>query len=46
MTNKSGIFKLVPGATIDEVSFSPCGYSMNAVLHDAYSTIHITPEER
>lgn len=45
MTSRSGIFKLVPGATIDEVSFSPCGYSMNAVLHDAYSTIHVTPEE-
>jgi S-adenosylmethionine decarboxylase len=44
MTMKSGIFNLVPGATIDEVSFSPCGYSMNAILHDAYSTIHITPE--
>lgn len=44
MTTKSGIFKLVPGATIDEVSFSPCGYSMNSVLHDAYSTIHVTPE--
>lgn len=44
MTQKSGICHLVPGATIDETAFNPCGYSMNAILHDAYSTIHITPE--
>eukprot|EP00349_Pseudokeronopsis_sp_Brazil_P000410 CAMPEP_0202961666 /NCGR_PEP_ID=MMETSP1396-20130829/5737_1 /ASSEMBLY_ACC=CAM_ASM_000872 /TAXON_ID= /ORGANISM="Pseudokeronopsis sp., Strain Brazil" /LENGTH=441 /DNA_ID=CAMNT_0049681663 /DNA_START=241 /DNA_END=1563 /DNA_ORIENTATION=- len=44
MTVKSGIHHLVPGAQIDETSFTPCGYSMNAILHDAYSTIHITPE--
>jgi len=44
MTLKSGISKLCPGAMIDESSFTPCGYSMNAILHDAYSTIHITPE--
>jgi S-adenosylmethionine decarboxylase len=44
MTVKSGISKLCPGAMIDESSFTPCGYSMNAILHDAYSTIHITPE--
>ena len=44
MTVKSGIASLVPGATIDETAFEPCGYSMNAILHDAYSTIHVTPE--
>lgn len=44
MTKAAGIDYLVPGATIDECSFSPCGYSMNAILHDAYSTIHVTPE--
>lgn len=44
MTARSGISNLVPGATIDETAFNPCGYSMNAILHDAYSTIHITPE--
>lgn len=44
MTLKAGINTLCPGATIDESSFSPCGYSMNAILHNAYSTIHITPE--
>jgi len=44
MTAKSGISNLCPGATIDETAFSPCGYSMNALLHDAYFTVHITPE--
>jgi S-adenosylmethionine decarboxylase len=44
MTLKSGINHLCPGALIDEMAFTPCGYSMNAILHDAYSTIHITPE--
>eukprot|EP01038_Epipyxis_sp_PR26KG_P005128 gene5128-7144_t len=44
MTVKSGIQNLCIGATIDETAFTPCGYSMNAILHDAYSTIHVTPE--
>jgi S-adenosylmethionine decarboxylase len=45
MTSKSGINTLCPGATIDETAFTPCGYSMNAILHDAYFTVHITPEQ-
>lgn len=45
MTKKSGISDLCPGATIDETAFTPCGYSMNAILHDCYFTTHITPEE-
>lgn len=44
MTAMSGISSLCPGAIIDETAFTPCGYSMNAILHDAYYTIHITPE--
>ena len=44
MTVKSGIYGLVPGAAIDETAFSPCGYSMNSILHDVYCTIHVTPE--
>jgi len=44
MTAKSGINSLVPGATIDDAAFTPCGYSMNAILHDVYSTVHVTPE--
>ena len=45
MTAKAGIDHLCPGATIDETAFTPCGYSMNAILYDAYFTIHITPEK-
>lgn len=44
MTARSGIKELVPGAAIDACAFTPCGYSMNSILHDAYSTIHVTPE--
>jgi S-adenosylmethionine decarboxylase len=44
MTHKAGIHCLCPGAQIDETAFTPCGYSMNAILHDSYSTIHVTPE--
>lgn len=44
MTKKSGITNLCPGATIDETAFTPCGYSMNAILHDSYFTVHVTPE--
>lgn len=44
MTKKSGIGNLVPDACVDETSFTPCGYSMNAILHDTYTTIHVTPE--
>lgn len=44
MTRKAGIHHLCPGAEIDETSFEPCGYSMNGILHETYSTIHITPQ--
>jgi len=44
MTLAAGIHHLVPGAQIDACAFTPCGYSMNSILHDSYSTIHITPE--
>lgn len=44
MTIESGIRDLVPGATLDDFAFDPCGYSMNGILFDAYYTIHITPE--
>lgn len=45
MTQQAGIHTLCPGAQIDEKAFAPCGYSMNAILHDAYFTVHITPQE-
>mmetsp|Transcript_2234 Transcript_2234/g.3036 ORF Transcript_2234/g.3036 Transcript_2234/m.3036 type:complete len:182 (+) Transcript_2234:2-547(+) len=45
MTEKTGIRALVPGAVIDDCAFEPCGYSMNAILFDSYTTMHVTPEE-
>jgi len=44
VTKDAGIDKLLPGTTIDDFQFDPCGYSMNGLLGDALSTIHITPE--
>jgi S-adenosylmethionine decarboxylase len=44
MTEAAGIPALCPGYQVDEAAFSPCGYSMNAVLGPSYATIHITPE--
>ena len=44
MTRRAGIDQLVPGAVIDSRAFEPCGYSMNAILYNSYSTMHITPE--
>lgn len=44
MTLAAGIHHIVPGSVIDSCAFTPCGYSMNAILHDTYSTIHVTPE--
>jgi len=45
MRKKSGICDLVEGCLINDTSFSPCGYSMNALYKDAYFTVHVTPEE-
>mmetsp|Transcript_113684 Transcript_113684/g.260979 ORF Transcript_113684/g.260979 Transcript_113684/m.260979 type:complete len:421 (-) Transcript_113684:192-1454(-) len=45
MTEKTGIRALVPGAVIDDCAFEPCGYSMNAILFDSYTTMHVTPEQ-
>lgn len=44
VTVKAGIHTIMPDATIQEWAFSPCGYSCNAQLADAYHTIHVTPE--
>lgn len=43
-TEAAGIVTLCPGAILDSRAFEPCGYSMNAILDQSYSTIHITPE--
>jgi len=45
VTEASGIRGLFPEYVIDDFAFEPCGYSMNAVCGDSFSTIHITPEE-
>lgn len=39
-----GVAELLPGSDTDEFNFTPCGYSMNGVLGEAYYTIHVTPE--
>jgi len=43
-TNESGISSILPGSDIDAHMFDPCGYSMNGLLNEAYSTMHITPQ--
>jgi S-adenosylmethionine decarboxylase len=40
----TGITDIQPGTKIDDFLFEPCGYSMNGLLDNSYSTIHITPE--
>eukprot|EP01080_Neovahlkampfia_damariscottae_P012917 gene12917-7428_t len=44
VTKMAGIDKLLKGSKIDDFQFEPCGYSMNGLLDEFYSTIHITPE--
>jgi|EP00029_Vermamoeba_vermiformis_P002850 S-adenosylmethionine decarboxylase len=44
ITRSAGISNLIPGQVTDEYMFDPCGYSMNGLFGDVYSTIHITPE--
>lgn len=43
-TKRSGISDIIPETRIDDCQFEPCGYSMNGLLNEVYSTIHITPE--
>ena len=48
-TDESGISALLQSfnqVVLDPYMFSPCGYSLNAILQDDYyATIHITPED-
>eukprot|EP01115_Flamella_aegyptia_P006136 TRINITY_DN2582_c0_g1_i2.p1 TRINITY_DN2582_c0_g1~~TRINITY_DN2582_c0_g1_i2.p1 ORF type:complete len:343 (-),score=93.48 TRINITY_DN2582_c0_g1_i2:8-1036(-) len=39
-----GVAELVAGQDTDEFNFTPCGYSMNGLVDETYSTIHVTPE--
>ncbi|KAK4370505.1 hypothetical protein RND71_009980 [Anisodus tanguticus] len=45
MTEVTGIGEINPNALICEFAFDPCGYSMNGIDGDRYSTIHVTPED-
>ncbi|KAL4387077.1 hypothetical protein GQ457_09G022570 [Hibiscus cannabinus] len=45
MTELTGIDTINPGAFICDFAFDPCGYSMNGIDGDRYSTIHVTPED-
>ncbi|KAG2300162.1 hypothetical protein Bca4012_011758 [Brassica carinata] len=45
MTRLSGIDMINADAFICDFAFDPCGYSMNGVDGDRYSTIHVTPED-
>nr|GMD60256.1 S-adenosylmethionine decarboxylase proenzyme 4-like [Ipomoea batatas] len=45
MTDLTGIREINPNATICDFAFDPCGYSMNGVDGERYSTIHVTPED-
>jgi len=39
-----GVAELINGQETDEYNFTPCGYSMNGLADQYYSTIHVTPE--
>lgn len=39
------VLQFFPGLQIDQFTFSPKGYSLNALAGEQYLTIHITPEK-
>ncbi|KAF8033722.1 hypothetical protein BT93_C0088 [Corymbia citriodora subsp. variegata] len=45
MTKLSGISDIIPGHTICDFDFDPCGYSTNGIEDAAFSTVHVTPED-
>lgn len=45
MTELTGIDNINPAALVCDYGFDPCGYSMNGIENDRYSTIHVTPED-
>uniref|UniRef100_A0A1D1YNW3 S-adenosylmethionine decarboxylase proenzyme n=1 Tax=Anthurium amnicola TaxID=1678845 RepID=A0A1D1YNW3_9ARAE len=45
MTASTGIGEINPRALVCDFAFDPCGYSMNGLDGDRYSTIHVTPED-
>ncbi|OIW13963.1 hypothetical protein TanjilG_09314 [Lupinus angustifolius] len=45
MTELTGINEIKKEALICDFAFDPCGYSMNSMHGEWYSTIHVTPED-
>ncbi|XP_027338196.1 S-adenosylmethionine decarboxylase proenzyme 4-like [Abrus precatorius] len=45
MTELTGIDEINEHALVCDFAFDPCGYSMNGMDGDWYSTIHVTPED-
>mmetsp|Transcript_6834 Transcript_6834/g.9562 ORF Transcript_6834/g.9562 Transcript_6834/m.9562 type:complete len:475 (+) Transcript_6834:337-1761(+) len=47
MTQRSGLASLVHAdkSVVDAHAFAPCGYSMNALCFESYTTVHVTPEK-
>ncbi|KAG1365423.1 S-adenosylmethionine decarboxylase proenzyme 4-like [Cocos nucifera] len=45
MTELTEIGGINPRALVCGFAFDPCGYSMNGLDRDRYSTIHVTPED-
>ncbi|KAK7245751.1 hypothetical protein RIF29_40600 [Crotalaria pallida] len=45
MTELAGIDEINKEALICDFAFDPCGYSMNGMHEEWYSTIHVTPED-
>lgn len=44
VTERSGISEIIPGSVHEGILFDPCGYSMNGLKEQSYSTIHVTPQ--
>lgn len=42
---RSGLAALLKGCIVDEALFTPCGYSANGLLGEAFVCIHVTPED-
>ncbi|KAJ6816597.1 putative S-adenosylmethionine decarboxylase proenzyme 4-like [Iris pallida] len=45
MTEGTGLGGVNPRSLALGFAFDPCGYSMNGLDRDRYSTVHVTPEE-
>ncbi|KAL6517230.1 hypothetical protein OROHE_017936 [Orobanche hederae] len=45
MTEVTGIWNVNENALICDYAFDPCGYSMNGIDGNRYSTVHVTPED-